>query len=81
MEVLGRMTVQRLDGVGVEAELQHVAGLRIRAGQLGVDRLVPAEAGTGILDPDEEVGDAPHPVVEERHLVDDVVTGRHRVPY
>ena len=81
MEVLGRKTGNRLDGIGVEAELEHVSRLRIRTGQLGVDRLVSTEAQTRLFDPDEEVGHAPHPVVEEWHLIDDVVTGVHRIAH
>ena len=64
---------RRLDGVGVEAELEHVPRLGLDAGQLGVDRFVGDDAGVGVVDADQEVGDAADPVVDERHLVDHVV--------
>ena len=77
MEVLGPATHLCGDRLGVEAQLQHVAGLGLVAGELGVDRLVD-EGAVGQIDPLEEVGDPPHAVVHERHLEDDVVTlGEH----
>jgi hypothetical protein len=63
----------RLDGIGVEAELQHVTGFRLRTRELGVDRLVGDRPGPGVLDAQEEVGDPPDAVVHERQLVDHVV--------
>ena len=63
---------QGLERLGVKAELEHVARLSFRAGQLGINRLVDAEAGLRMLNPDDKVGDPPHAVEDERHLVDDV---------
>ena len=68
----------RLDRLGVEAQLQHVAGLGLLAGELGVDRLVGERAGVGVVDTAQEVGDAADAVVHERHLEHDVVAlGEH----
>ena len=69
---------QRLQRVGVEAELQHVSRLAFDARQLGVHRLVGAVA-VRVIDADQEVGDASDAVVDEWHLVDDVVTVVHRI--
>jgi hypothetical protein len=67
-----------LDRLGVEAQLQHVAGLGRVAGELGVDRLPGEPVAVGIVDPAQEVGDAPDALVHERHLEHDVVTvGEH----
>ena len=50
-----------------------MARLGLRPGQLGVHRLVGAGIrGSGSSTHDQEVGDASHPVVDERHLIDDV---------
>ncbi len=43
----GRSTGQRLDRIGVEAQLQHVPGLGLLPGELGVDRLVGEGAVVG----------------------------------
>ena len=73
----GQRPSLRGDRLGVEAQLQDVAGLGLVAGELGVDRLVD-ERAVGQIDPLEEVGDPPHAVVHERHLEDDVVAlGEH----
>ncbi len=78
MHELGQHAGARLDRLGVEAQLQHVAGLGLLAGELGVDRLVGERAGVGVVDPAQEVGDAPDALVHERHLEHDVVTlGQH----
>ena len=77
VDVLGRPAGLRGDRLGVEAQLQHVAGLGRVAGELGVDRFV-GDRAVGQIDPLEEVGDPADPVVHERHLEDDVVTlGEH----
>ena len=78
VDVLGQVAGLRGDRLGVEAQLQHVAGLGGVAGQLGVDRLVD-ERAVGQIDPLEEVGDPADAVVHERHLEDDVVTRRQHV--
>ena len=78
VHVLGQHAGGRLDRLGVEAQLQHVAGLGLLAGELGVDRFVGERAGVGIVDPAQEVGDAPDALVDERHLEHDVVPlGKH----
>ncbi len=67
-----------LDRLGVETQLQHVTRLGFLAGELGVDRLVGERAGVGVVDPAQEVGDAPDALVHERHLEHDVVAvGQH----
>ena len=72
----GSTPVGRLDRLGVEAQLQHVPRLGRLAGELRVDRLVgerptrrPASSTRA-----QEVGDAAHAVVHERHLEHHVVT-------
>jgi hypothetical protein len=70
-----------LQGVGIEAQLQHVPGLGLGPGQLGVHRFVPAGTGGGVVHADEEVGDAAHAVVHERHLEDHVVAVCERVAH
>ena len=72
-------TGERVERLGVEAQLQHMARLGLVAGELGVDRLVGHRTGVGIDGAHEEVGDAADPVVDERHLEHDVVTVGHRV--
>ena len=66
------------DRLGVETQLQDVAGLGLVAGELGIDRFVGERAGlcptTGVVDPAQEVGDAPDALVHERHLEHDVMT-------
>ena len=64
---------QGFEGLGVEAELEHVARLGLRAGQLGVNRLPDAGTRVGMVNPYEEVGDPPDPLMDKRHLVDHVV--------
>ena len=77
VEVLGPTARLCGDRLGVEAQLQDVAGLGLVAGELGVDRLVD-ERAVGQIDPLEEVGDPSHAVVHERHLEHDVVAlGEH----
>ena len=73
VHAFGRGTGRGAQGVGVEAELEHVPGLGLGAGELGIERLVGACALGRVVDLDQEVGDAPHAVVHEGHLVDDVV--------
>ena len=68
----------RRDGLGVEAQLQDVAGLGRRAGQLGVHRL-PADLAVVDVGAHQEVGDAADAVVLQRHLVEHVgVAVEHR---
>ena len=75
---LGQHAGGRLDRLGVEAQLQDVAGLGLLAGELGVDRLVGGRARLGVVDPTQEVGDTPDALVHERHLEDHVVpVGQH----
>ncbi len=69
---------QRLQRVGVEAELQHVTRFALDPRQLGVHRFVRAVA-VRVVDAHQEVGDASDAVVDEWHLVDDVVTLVHRI--
>ena len=73
VHAFGRGTGRGAQGVGVEAELEHVPGLGLGAGELGIERLVGARALGRVVDLHQEVGDAPHAVVHEGHLVDDVV--------
>ena len=66
------------EGLGVEAELEDVSGLRLDASQLGVDGLVgatppPPLARIDAIDPHQEVRDPTHAVVDEGHLGDHVV--------
>ena len=68
----------RFDGVGIEAQLKHVSRFGVDAGELGVYRLV-ADAAVGQVDANQKVGDPTHAVVNERHLVDHVVTVGERV--
>jgi hypothetical protein len=68
--------VRTPDRLRVEAQLQDVAGLGLPTGELGVDRLVRGRARLGVVDPSQEVGDAPDALVHERHLEHDVVTRR-----
>ena len=65
---------ERGQRVGVEAELEDVAGFPIGAGQFGVDGLIPAVTVGRVFDPDQKVCDAADAVVEQGHLVDDVRT-------
>ncbi len=62
---------RRLQRVGVETQLQHVAGLGLLARELGVDRLDPRHAVL-VDDPDEEVRNASDAVVHQGHLVQHV---------
>ena len=74
--VLGRASLDGGEGLGVEAQLQDVAGLGLGAGELGVERLVAEGAERRrLVDADEEVGHATEPVMDQRELVDDVVAG------
>ena len=52
------MPRERLEGVGVEAQLQHVSRFALDPGQLRVNRLVRAVPLDGIVDSNQEVGDA-----------------------
>ena len=61
-----------LDRLGIEAQLQDMSRLGLRASQLGVDGFV-GELAVGQVDTQQEVGDATHSLVYERHLVHDVV--------
>ena len=61
--------------LGVEAELEDVAGLGLGAGELGIDWLPADLAGLRIDLSLQEVGHAPHAVVDERHLEDQVDVG------
>ena len=75
---LGTAPRRGLERVGVEAELQHVAGLRLLPSELRVDGLV-GHRTVLVDDAEEEVGDAADAVVDEGHLVDDVVPLAERV--
>jgi hypothetical protein len=64
--------------LAVEAQLQHVRGLRVPS-ELRVERLVrPCAEGRRRLDSDEEVGEPAPPVARQRGLVDDVGARPHR---
>lgn len=71
MEILRNHPGRSVDRLGVEAELEHVSRLRLGTSELGVDRLVAA--GPLALDLDDEVGDPPHTLVDERELVEHIV--------
>jgi hypothetical protein len=70
---------ERLDRLGVEAQLQNVTGLGLRTSQLGVDRFVAHLPGLLVNYPEHEVGHAADPVVGEGQLVDHVVALGERV--
>ena len=75
LQVPGRVPRESGECLGVEAELEDVAGLGLGAGQLGVDWLPADLAGLRIDLPLQEVGHAPHTVVHERHLEEQVDVG------
>ncbi|MGC1851840.1 MAG: hypothetical protein WA687_05305 [Solirubrobacterales bacterium] len=79
VDVIGLASLDRLDQVGVEAELDYEIGLQ-RTGELGVGRLIaPVAELRWRLDALEEV-DIAHPVaVDECRLVDDGGAILHRL--
>jgi hypothetical protein len=79
MHVAGHTTRQRLEGVSVETELEHVSRLAFDSCQLRVDWFVRAVDLVMIVNANQKVGDAANPLVDEGHLVDDVMPTLHRV--
>src|ERR1039458_3924137 len=65
---------QYLEGVGVETELEYVPRFALDASQLRVDRFIRAVALGVVVNSDQKVRDAANTLVDEGHLVDDVVT-------
>ena len=80
VELPGSPTGQSLEGVRVEAKLEHMARLTLRPRQLCVDRLIVREVWMRIFDTHQEVCNPTHAVVQERHLIDDIGVRCERVP-
>src|SRR5687767_8921967 len=79
MHPLRRIAGERLNGIGIEAELQYVPWLGLDASQLGVNWFMRNCASLHVLHPNDEVGDAADAVVNERHLVENVVVQLERI--
>ena len=75
----GEAPGELLQRVSVEAQLEHMARLGLRSGELGVVGLVVRVAVGRCRDPYQEVGDASHAVMHHRELIDDVPAVSHRV--
>ena len=79
MHLTRRATGQRFQGVGVEAQLQDVSRLALDPRELRVDRFIRAVPLDGVIDSNQEIGDAPNTFVNEGHLIDDVMALVHGI--
>ena len=74
-EVAWDLAGRRPQRFGVEAQLKHMAGLRLSAGELRINGVPPDGAGGGFDSSLEEVGDPTDAVMDERHLKKDIDIG------
>ena len=79
VHALRTAALQALEFVGVEQELEDVAGLSVAAELRVVDLVGPVAQIGGHLDPDQEIRVADPLAVVKAPLVDHVIAGAHRV--
>ena len=72
---------ERFESIGIEAELEYMTRLGLRAEPASRRRAHSRRSRDRRRGPDQEVGDPPHAVMDHRELVDDIPALIHRVTY